>query len=160
MSLDSALILFREGLAPVAELEGGETSVDRLIQRLSEAVERSDTATLRAIVMTRREFAYLYYPKSPFTRAPTKQEPGLVWFLHLQNSQKGASRLLARYGGEPLPIANNECRPPARREGENVIWDDCLQRLISGTDTVVTRLFGGVYERNGRFKIFSYSNDM
>jgi hypothetical protein len=159
-TLDSALTLFRVGLDPIAELENAELSMDRAVRRLWEAVQRSDTAALRTIVMNRREFAYLYYPTSPFTRAPSKQEPGLVWFLHLQNSEKGVSRLLARYGGKPLPVVRSECRPPARREGANVIWDDCVQRLVSGTDTVVMRLFGGVYERNGRFKIFSFSNDM
>jgi hypothetical protein len=110
--------------------------------------------------MSRREFAYLYYPTSPFTRAPTKQEPGLAWFLHLQNSQKGVTRLLKRYGGGPLRIIRNECKAPPRLEGANVLWDDCIQTLVAGRDTITTRLFGGVYERSGRFKVFSYSNDL
>jgi hypothetical protein len=122
-------------------------------------VERSDTATLRAIVMTRREYAYLYYPTSPFTRAPMKQEPDLNWFLHLEHSQKGVTRLMNRFGGRPLRIIRNECKA-ARVEGRNVLWDDCLQSVVASGDTIVTRLFGGVYERDGRFKIFSYSNDL
>ena len=67
--------------------------------------------------------------------------------------------MLGEYGGRPLRILRNECRPP-RVEGHNVLWDDCRQTLLVGGDTLISRLFGGVYERDGRFKIFSYSNDL
>lgn len=159
-SLDSALALFRQGLQPVADLQNGEASLDAVVARLKRAVEQSDTATLRAIVMSRADFAYLYYPTSVFTRPPMKQEPGLVWFLHLQHSEKGVSRLVNRYGGQPLHWTNR-CAAP-KVEGDNRLWFDCVQRIVQngGRDTTVLRLFGGVYERNGRFKIFSYSNDL
>lgn len=159
VALDSALTLFRVGLAPVSELENGEASLDAIVSRLVQAVEQSDTAALRDIVMSRAEFAYLYYPSSVFTRPPMKQEPGLVWFLHMQNSEKGVSRLVNRFGGSQLRIFNR-CAPP-KLEGENRLWFDCAQRVLdAGGETTVIRLFGGVYERNRRFKIFSYSNDL
>jgi hypothetical protein len=124
-------------------------------------VERSDTNALRALVMSRREFAWLYYPTSAFTRAPTKQEPNLAWFLHLQASQKGATRLLNAYAGHSLRIAGNQCEAQPRAEGNNTLWFDCTQRVVQEHgDTTVVRLFGGILERNGRFKIFSYSNDL
>lgn len=158
-SIDSALTLFRSGLDSVAQLEGSEPSMDALIIRFSRMLEARDTATMRALVMSRREFAWLYYPTSPFTRPPTLQEPGLAWFLHLQHSQKGASRLLDRFGGRPVRIVSSRCTAP-RTLGKNTLWSDCVQRLVMHDDTVTTRLFGGVLERAGRFKIFSYSNDL
>ena len=158
-SLDSALTLFRVGLEPIAELESAQPSIDSTFRRFVRMLERRDTAQLRAMVMTRREFAYLYYPTSPFTRAPTKQEAGLAWFLHVNNSQKGAARLFDRFGGRTLRIIN-ACKGPVRVEGDNRMWDDCVQRIVEGTDTTSIRLFGGIYERNGRFKIFSYSSDL
>lgn len=158
-SIDSALTLFRAGLEPVTELESAQPSIDSTVRRFARMVEQRDTATMRAMVMTRREFAYLYYPTSPFTRKPTLQEPGLAWFLHINSSQKGASRLLDRFGGKPLRIAGKECKNP-RIEGENRLWDDCVQRIVVESDTIVMRLFGGMYERAGRFKILSYSNDL
>ena len=158
-SIDSALTLFRAGLEPVAELESAQASIDSTVRRFTRMVEQRDTAAMRAMVMTRREFAYLYYPTSPFTRKPTLQEPGLAWFLHINNSQKGATRLLDRFGGKPLRILSNVCKGP-RIEGENRLWDDCVQRIVEGSDTTVMRLYGGIYERNGRFKILSYANDL
>lgn len=160
VSLDSALTLFRRGLEPVAELQHAESSIDAMVARLIRAVEQSDTAALRDIVMSRAEFAYLYYPTSVYTRTPMKQEPGLAWFLHLQHSEKGVSRLVTRYGGAPLHLSNTCALPKA--EGENRLYFDCVQRVVAagGRDTTVIRLFGGIYERRGRFKIFSYSNDL
>jgi hypothetical protein len=159
-SLDSAITLFRRGLHPVTELQNGEASIDAIVARLLRAVEQSDTAALRDMVMSRAEFAYLYYPTSVHTRPPMKQEPGLAWFLHLQHSEKGVSRLVNRYGGAPLHLSNT-CAPP-KAEGENRLYFDCVQRVVAagGRDTTVIRLFGGIYERGGRFKIFSYSNDL
>lgn len=157
--IDSALSLFRAGLAPVSELSEAAPSIDSAVRRFARMVERRDTVAMRAMVMNRREYAYLYYPTSPYTRTPTIQEPGLNWFLHLQNSQKGATRLLDRFGGRPLRISNR-CESPPRAEGENRVWDDCVQRVVEGSDTTTIRLFGGMIERHGRFKIFSYSNDL
>jgi hypothetical protein len=160
VSLDSALSLFRRNLAPVSSLEHGESSVGRLVARLERGLRASDTAVIRSIVMSRREFAFLYFPTSPFTRPPTKQEPGLAWFLHIEASQKGATRLLNRFGGRPVRIIGNQCRGEPRREGRNVLWDDCLQTVVDGRDTLRTRLFGGVYQREGMFKILTYANDL
>lgn len=158
VGIDSALKSFRSGLEPVAELQDGEPSIETLLDRFAKAVERRDTVELRRIVMTKREFAFLYYPTSPYTRRPTMQEPGLAWFLHLQHSEKGATRLLNR--GQPLRIVANRCDAAPREEGENRVWPDCIQRVTERGDTVPLRLFGGLLERRGRFKIFSYSNDL
>jgi hypothetical protein len=159
-SLDSALTLFRQGIPPLDTLENASSSIDDLVSRFAGIVEKRDTAALREIVMSRREYAWLYYPTSRWTKAPTKQEPGLNWFLHIQNSQKGATRLLREHGGRPLRITRNECLGPARIEGSNTIWGDCRQTIVTNGDSVVTRLFGGVIERAGRYKIFAYSNDL
>lgn len=157
--IDSALSQFRAGLEPMSELSEAAPSIDSAVRRFARMVERRDTAAMRALVMNRREYAYLYYPTSPYTRPPTIQEPGLNWFLHLQNSQKGATRLFDRLGGHRLQIVSNVCRDP-RVEGDNRLWYDCMQHIVDGADTVATRLFGGIIERHGRFKIFSYSGDL
>jgi hypothetical protein len=159
VSLDSALTLFRLRLSPVSELRHGATSMPELIEAFSRTVSGGDTTRLRTMVMSRQEFAWLYYPSSRYTRAPTLQEPALAWFLHLQHSQKGATRLLNRFGGRPLEVVSNTCAEPVI-EGRNRIWHDCMQRAVSGNDTVQMRLFGGIYERDGVYKILTYANDL
>lgn len=160
VELDSALAAFRAPLPPVVALDGGERSRDALVARFVRAVERADTNDLRALAMSRAEFAYLYYPGSAHTRRPSRQEAPLVWFLHLQESQKGISRALARRGGRPLGLLGYRCAPAPVREGRNVLWHDCLLRLAGGGDTSEVRLFGAVLERDGRFKLHSFANDL
>src|SRR5688572_28942219 len=121
-SLDSALTLFRQGIPPLDTLEHASASIEQLVSRLATIVEKRDTAALREIVMSRGEYAWLYYPTSRWTKAPTKQEPALNWFPHTQGSQKGATRLLADYGGRQMRIARNDCVGAARVEGNNRIW--------------------------------------
>ncbi|HEX5580223.1 MAG TPA: hypothetical protein VFX39_01525, partial [Gemmatimonadaceae bacterium] len=160
-ALDSALAEFREGLPVVTALAGGEADRDALVRRFVRAVEARDADDLRAMVMDRAEFAYLYYPTSPYTRRPTRQEAPLAWFIQLENSQKGASRVLGRYGGRALHAAGYQCDAEPVASGENRLWSNCVLRLAPpGQDTTEIRLFGGIIEREGRYKLFSYTNDL
>ena len=118
---EEALRRFRENLPPVSALEHAEPSRDSLVRRFIRAVEERDTTTLRAIVMTRAEFAHLYYSTSPHARPPAQQQPALVWFLHTQNSEKGVGRVLDRFGGRPITFRGYTCASPVRVEVENTI---------------------------------------
>ena len=155
-----ALARLREGLPVPAALHGGETSRDALVRRFVRSLEAADTADLRRMTMTRAEFAHLYYPGSAYTRRPTRQEADLVWFLHIQDSEKGVSRALARYGTAPLGYAGYACAPEPLREGRNVLWHGCAVRIAPAGDTLRLRLFGPILERDGRFKLYSYANDL
>ena len=159
VGLDSALALFRATLEPVTSLGGGEPTIEALVAQFGRAVARRDTAALRGLAMNRAEFAWLYYPESPFVRPPMQQEPGLAWFLHMQNSTKGATRLFNRLGGSQVRIVRNQCAPP-RIMGRNRLWDDCAQLALVDRDTIRVRLFAGILERDGRYKIFSFANDL
>lgn len=158
--LDSALARIQSGLPVPSALEGGERSRDALVRRFVRAVEAADTADLRRMMMTRAEFAHLYYPGSVYTRRPTRQEADLVWFLHMQDSEKGASRVLARYGTAPLGFQGYDCAPDPVRHGANTLWHGCTVRIAPRGDTLRLRLFGPILERDGRFKLYSFANDL
>lgn len=153
-----ALRRFRAGLPVSTRLAGGDSARDALVHRFADAVERSDTAALRTMMMSRAEFAYLYYAVSPSAEPPTRQPPDLVWFLHVQNSQKGISRVLQRFGGATFDVRGYHCAAP-RRAGANTVWDDCQLRMATGAGSIERRMFGGIIERAGHYKIFSYAND-
>jgi hypothetical protein len=166
-SLEQALADFRVGLPVVTELRDAEPDRERLVRRFARAVERADTAALRAMVVSRAEFAWLYYPTSPYTRRPTRQNAALAWELLLMDSQKGVTRLLDRYGGRPLHLVGHTCAPEPQTQSDRTaavpvrFWYDCTLRLAPpGADTTEIRLFGPIMERDGRFKLFSYSNDL
>ena len=151
---------FRAGLEPVAALQGGAPSRDALVRSFLVAVESQDTAAAIRMVMDRREFAYLYYPHTPLVAPPQEMSPQLAWFLMLQNSEKGITRVFRRLGGRPLGYRGHACDPEPDVQGPNRLWKHCtVRRITEEGDTASLALFGGILEREGRFKFVSYAND-
>ncbi|HEU0079467.1 MAG TPA: hypothetical protein VFQ76_17555 [Longimicrobiaceae bacterium] len=151
---------FRVGLEPVAALEGGAASRDALVRGFVEAVESRDTVAAVRMVMSRREFAYLYYPHTPLAAPPREMSPQLAWFLMLQNSEKGITRVFRRLGGAPLGYRGHACDPRPAVQGPTRVWKRCVVRRVTEQgDTTAQALFGGIVERDGRFKFLSYANE-
>lgn len=150
---------FREGLAPTGELTGGESSREALVARFSAAVAIRDTAALRALVISRREFAYLLYPESPYVRPPYRTAPGVIWMQLTQASSKGLTRLL-RDDFVLDTIVAHRCDLAPEREGANTLWRGCsvTARLADGRP-LVGSLFGVIVERDGQFKFASLATD-
>jgi hypothetical protein len=142
-------------------LVGGETSRDALVARIAAALEAEDTAALAGLVIDAAEFIDLYYPHSMFTTAPHELSPALVWMLFTQNGQKGLGRALRQFGGR-LDYAGYECPGPARQEGPNRIWEGCVVLRATADEAGPARLvlFGSIMERDGEFKLLSWSNDL
>jgi hypothetical protein len=124
------------------------------------ALSRRDSAELVRMALQPREFADLVYPESPYTHPPYHQPPALLWYQIESGSNKGFTRLLRRLGGQPLRYADNGCDAKPDRQGSNVIWTNCLVRIIGPNgDTTAHRLFGSIIQREGAFKIVSYLNE-
>jgi hypothetical protein len=159
-SVGEDLRRFREGLEPADALRGGAASRDALVRGFVAAVEAQDTAAAVRMVITRAEFAYLYYPHTPFVAPPREMSPQLAWFLMLQNSEKGITRVFRRLGGRPLGYLGHDCDPRPAVQGPNRVWNGCeVGRVTEQGDTVGQVLFGGIVERDGRFKFVSYANE-
>ena len=155
------LARFQRNTPAVAELQGGATSRDELVQRFVVALERRDTAELRAMALDRSEFAYLYYPTTPQSRPPYDLSPDLMWFMLVEHGSKGIRHALEERGGQQLGFAGHHCEGNPSREGLNTIWGPCVvQRLGARGDTISERLFGLIIERRGRFKFVNYANQL
>ncbi len=126
--------------------------------RWAAAIEAHDTTTIRQLAIDRAEFAWLYYPASPFAGGSLYQSPELVWFRLQANSEKGIVRVLRRLGGGDVRYRAVACGRPPRIEGENRIWEYCEVRRGGGPGDRGEILFGGILEHRGRFKFVSYPN--
>ncbi|MGH7520712.1 MAG: hypothetical protein ACREMI_05505 [Gemmatimonadales bacterium] len=157
---DVALARIRNGVVEPPSLSGGAASREALVRQFLGALERRDTATLHALLMTRAEFAYLYYPTNPEGLPPYDLSPGLMWFLLEGNSRRGLAHALEDRGGRPLRHLGVHCQPPTQ-QGANTVWGGCVvSRLQAPGDTVVEPLFGPIIARGGRFKFVSYANKL
>ena len=158
LPVEEELRRFRVGLtsAPVA-FTSDASSRDALVRHLFAALSSADTSTLRALVLSRAEFAYLVYPSSPYTHAPYRQPPGVVWMQLQSENARGVHRLLERARG--YRYLGHRCARP-EHEGANTLWRQCRARIVRPSgDTVSMRLFGVIVERAGRFKFASYETD-
>jgi hypothetical protein len=161
LSRDEELRRFRADLRaePVA-LSGGFTSREALVRELVHVLERSDTLALEPLVITRAEFAFLYYPSAPLSRPPYELSPSLMWLQIQESNRSAALALLRQRGGTPLGFVGHECAH-SERQGANLIWSACslTRRMPDGSDRR-ERLFGSVIERDGRYKFVALSNEL
>lgn len=156
------LARFRAKLTPPAGLADGERSLDALVARYLGALETRDADALVRMHVTDAEYAWLYYPESPYARRPYRQDPAVHRFLLVQNSQKGIDRALAAYGGRPLAVADVRCEDAPRGQGAGRLWERCsvLVAESGAGPPAPIRLFGSILERDGRFKFLSYANNL
>jgi hypothetical protein len=144
----------------VPALENAAPSRDLLVKHFISALVAADTSALQKMVLNAREFAWLVYPESPYTKPPYRQAPALVWNQIQNPAASGFTRLVRRLGGKSLHYEGYECSPKPGREGRNVIWTKCMLRVAEPNEVPrARRLFGSIIERGGRFKFVSYTNE-
>jgi hypothetical protein len=161
VSREVALERFRQGGTRVTSLAHAAPTRDRLVADFVRALERRDTTTVRGLVLSRDEFAWLYYPTSKQGLPPYSLNPDLMWFMLVEQGNKGMTRAFNQLGGRPLRYAGYRCDGGSTTEGENTLWGPCLVRLVlTPGDTSEARLFGPIVERGGKFKFLSYGNKL
>ncbi len=143
------------------EFIGGRESREALVKAFITAVAAADTSTLRAMVIHGREFADLYYPESPYARAPYRQPPSFAWRLIQDPSAAGLTSLLRRLGGTPVTYLSHRCDPKVVREGRTTRYAGCLVQVRNEKGAPQwKRLFGSIVERDKQYKFLSYTNDI
>ncbi len=162
LPIDTLLARFRATIPDTpTTLTGGEPTPERLTRRFLAAISANDTATIRALVLSRAEFAWLYYPHTRYTRRPYELGPELLWIQVGQTSEKGITRLIRRYGGQRLRFEALACPDSSVAEGPNRIAGPCQVTFAVGDSAARSlQLFGSLITRDGRVKFVSYANDL
>lgn len=162
LPIDTLLHRFRATLPDTpTTLTGGLPSAEGLTRALLRALETQDTATVQRLVLSPSEFAWLYYPHTRFTRPPYELGPELLWLQLGMASEKGAVRLIRRYGGTPLRFESLTCPDSATGEGPNRVLTGCRVRFAAADSAArELRLFGSLLQRDGLYKFVSYANEL
>jgi hypothetical protein len=146
------------GGVPVASLTDGEPSVDALLRRYWRTLVRGDSLGLSPIVLNKAEFAYLYFPESD--EPGNGMQPHVSWLLLSNNGGRGLARALERARGADSTVVGTVCSRDARVLGQNRFHGPCgiVRRGRTVTDTLW--LTSHIIERNGTFKLMSFSNEL
>ena len=159
ISREEALRRFRLDLPEVTSFSGGNRSRDGLVSDFLSALERRDADTLRNLVISRAEFAYLYYPSSPQSLPPYDLSPDLMWFMHGLQGEEGIRHTLDAFGGRQFILVGYDCPLAPNRQDGNSVWAPCMVRWQDSAGVASEgRLFGPIVERDGIFKFVSYSS--
>ena len=156
-----ALRQFQQSLTVVEQLESPYSTPDSLVAAFVRALSVRDTAALVAMTVNKSEFAYLYYPTTPQSLPPYDLEPGLMWQLIQQRSERGIRRALDLYGGKSLRLVSYDCGTASSREGDNTLFGPCTVHLRDGSgQRQSAQLLSQVLARGGRYKVLSYANKL
>jgi hypothetical protein len=157
-AIDSELERFRAPLPQRTRLARGVATRDDLVKAVIARASARDTASLVHLAVERAEWAWLYYPDSRYARPPYRSPADVQWNLLLHSSEKGLGRLLRELGRRRVVVRAISCRGP-ETEGANRLWRDCQVSYRADGRDETRRLIRAILERDGQFKVLSYSND-
>lgn len=157
---EESLRRFRADLPQVTQLSPAFASAEDVARTYVAALAANDRVALARTLMTRAEFAWLYYPENPISKPPYELPVGIAWFELEGNSLAGMRRALTSYGGRRIALRSLECADRPVVQGENRLWTGCIVTLTEDGREARLRLFGSILERHGAFKLASAANDL
>ena len=160
LPIEEHLRRFRTGVARVDSLQGGAGSERALVNAFLAALSARDSITLGHLLLSREEFAWLYYPAHAYGRPPYELDPGSFWTLIRGNSGKGLTRLLREYGGHRLGYVTHGCKPSDAVQAPVREWNQCEVGVTMDARPSAKRMFGSIVATGGRYKFVSYANDL
>jgi hypothetical protein len=148
--------------APVDSFANAAQSRDALARRFVAALNAHDTADMRRMMLSVREFAWLYYDDHFLSKPPYELPPWLMWLRAEKGSDNGLATAFGEYGGRKLVLDVVACPDSVpRRSGPLELWDHCALRMHTPKgERVDNRFFGTMVGRGGKWKFASYTNDL
>lgn len=157
---DEALRRFQAELEgpPVTALTDGAESIDRLLGEYWRLLAAGDTTALTPLVVSKPEYAYLYFPESD--EPASGMQPRISWLLLSNNSGRGLTRALAAATADAGEMRGTVCGPKHTVVGASFIHGPCgiVRARASGVDTLLIATH--IIERGGIFKLMSFTNEM
>lgn len=145
------------GPAPL-QLAEGAASTDALLRRYWSLLVRHDTLAMTPLVVSKAEFAYLYYPEG--AEASNGVPPNVAWMLLGHNSGRGLTRALRAASTRDTTVRAAVCTGLTQRVGQGELYGPCGVVLPSagGLDTVWVAKT--LFRRNGVHKLMGFHNEL
>jgi hypothetical protein len=154
---------FRATIAgpPPTALAGGAPSTDALLRRYWTLLTQRDTLAMSALVVSRAEYAYLYFPFS--REAAAGMPPAAGWELILAQSGRGLTRAMLhaeRHAGSNARVTGTICADTPLIVGQGRLYGPCgvIVRGTAGTDTLW--IAKSLLVRDGVHKLLGLQNEL
>ncbi|HUP18499.1 MAG TPA: hypothetical protein VM778_00950 [Gemmatimonadota bacterium] len=146
--------------AEALALDGAADGLDDLLETIERGLAERDTAGLRALLPTEREYREILYPAFPAAHPPIHASFETVWLLQLGDTWDGLKRILREYGGRDVEILDVRfVRPDQDFVNFRLHEASEVDLLVDGEPRSGVRLFGSVVQVGDRWKVLSYPDD-
>ena len=151
---------FRADLAAPANgrLSGGAPSSDALIRRYWTLLVAGDTLAMTPLIVSRAEYAYLYFPES--IEGTSGMPPAVGWELIVRQSGRGLTRALFQAQRGPATLVRTVCTDTPRTMGKNTLYGPCGVVIRRDGVEETVWIAKSLVERDGVHKLLGLQNDL
>lgn len=139
-------------------LSGGAASRDALIRQYWALLASGDTLAMTPLIVSRAEYAYLYFPES--LEGASGMPPAVGWELIVRQSGRGLTRALLQAQRGPATIVRTLCSDAPRTMGKSTVYGPCgvvIRR--DGTEETLW-LVKSLLVRDGVHKLLGLQNEL
>lgn len=139
------------------KLTGSQFSPEGAASEFLDALAREDLESIRAMALSKREFAQYVWPGLPASRPGTNLTLDFVWSSLNTRSDSGLRRTLASYRGRRLRLLGLRFTGETTDYGKAKVHRETRLRIRDdeGREREL-ELFGSMLEVDGEYKIFSF----
>jgi hypothetical protein len=140
------------------DVHNTEPTIDALAASVLSAVRTRDLERLDALALNEVEFREVVWPELPAARPERNLPFEFVWNDLRMKSAASLGGILEEYGETPMTLVRVRFDGETSRYGTYVVRRETVL-VVTGPDGRErdVRLFGSVFEQDGRFKVFSYN---
>lgn len=136
-------------------LINGQSSTYALASRFLDCLARKDRESIKNLRLTRDEFCNYYWPEAPASRIPNVT-CDFAWNQATLRSDGGLSELLADHSGKRYELVSISFGGMEEWQSYKIYKDPRLTIKDERGATREVKLFGSVFELDGRVKLFSF----
>jgi hypothetical protein len=141
-----------------ARLTGGAPTTDALLRRYWALLSTSDTLAMTPLIVSRAEYAYLYFPES--IEATSGMPPAVGWELIVRQSGRGLTRALFQAQRSPSTVVRTLCSDEPRTMGKSIVYGPCGVVIRRDGAEETLWIAKTLLERDGVHKLLGLQNEL
>lgn len=139
-------------------LSGGAPSSDALIRRYWTLLVAGDTLAMTPLIVSRAEYAYLYFPES--IEGTSGMPPAVGWELIVRQSGRGLTRALFQAQRGPATVVRTVCTDTPHTMGKNTLYGPCGVVIRRNGVEETVWIVKSLLARDGVHKMLGLQNDL
>lgn len=136
-------------------LINAQPSPDALARRFLDSLARKDVEAIRKLRLTRDEFCNYYWPEAPASRIPNVT-CDFAWNQATLRSDGGFGELTADHNGKQYELVSMRFGGVEQSQTYKIYKDPRLTIKDARGVTREVKLFGSIFEIDGRVKLFGF----